>query len=172
MQSATAQTYASLQSTGHAIGDLVTGLSDESAHWSPGPGHWSIIEVLNHLADEEVEDFRARVKVLLNRPEEDFAPIDPVGWATSRRYAERRLGESLERFRTARAESLAWLESLPARDLDRSRDHPTAGPISGRQMLACWAAHDLLHVRQITRLRYQLLTQTVAPLSLGYAGKW
>ena len=39
---------------------LTRGVSEEQARWKPTTDEWSILEVVNHLADEEVEDFRHR----------------------------------------------------------------------------------------------------------------
>ena len=76
------------------------------------------------------------------------------------------------RFAAERTTSLEWLRSLESPNLDRTRKDDWLGEMSGRQMLASWVAHDLHHIRQITRLRYERLEQTVAPVSLAYAGNW
>ena len=44
-----------------ALSALVQGLSAADARWKPADGAWSVLEVVTHLADEEVEDFRMRV---------------------------------------------------------------------------------------------------------------
>ena len=48
---------------------LVKGASLEQARWKPSPDKWSIIEVTNHLYDEEREDFRQRLDLVLTDPE-------------------------------------------------------------------------------------------------------
>ena len=163
---------ASLAASGEAIRALASDLSPESARWKPAPDRWSILEVVNHLADEESEDFRARLDLLLHRPAEAFAPIDPQGWVVSRDYSGRDLEESVARFARERRKSLDWLRGLDSPALDHTRRHPSAGVLSGRQMLASWVAHDLLHVRQITRLRYQHLAATHGFEAIAYAGDW
>ena len=50
---------------------MVNGVSDEQARWKPTPEDWSILEVINHLYDEEREDFRTRIDYTLHRPGED-----------------------------------------------------------------------------------------------------
>jgi hypothetical protein len=91
---------------------------------------------------------------------------------TARNYLERDLEESVARFSSEREKSLRWLAGLQSPNLDNRREHPAAGTLSGRQMLASWVAHDLLHVRQIARLRYQYLEHVVQPISVEYAGGW
>lgn len=162
----------SLRTTGAAIRILASDLDYAAARWKPSPEKWSVLEVVNHLADEEAEDFRARLDVILNHANAQFAAIDPQHWVVHRAYAERDLTESLDRFDLERVRSLNWLGTIDARLLDNEREHPNMGTMSGRQMLASWIAHDLLHVRQITRLRYQRLADRVGPASVDYAGGW
>lgn len=163
---------ASLSASAEAIQALTSAVTPEQARWRPAPDQWSILEVINHLVDEEVEDFRVRFDVILHEPGRDFPPIDPAGAVTARRYNERDLADSVGRFMEERGRSLGWLRSLDAADLERVTPHATLGSISGRQMLASWVAHDLHHIRQLNRLRYLRLADLVAPISLAYAGEW
>ena len=151
------------------IRDLVTGVSDVQASWKPGPERWSILEVVNHLSDEEREDFRFRFRHLLERPAEPAPPIDPPRWAVERRYNERDIEPSLDSFLAERRASLAWLGTLDDPKL------ASASPVTGRtagELLAAWVAHDLLHIRQISRLHYDYWAREVSPLRLEYAGEW
>ncbi len=50
------------------IESLVAGVSEEQIRWKPSPKGWSILEVVNHLYDEERDDFRKRLDYLLHRP--------------------------------------------------------------------------------------------------------
>ena len=45
---------------------LFKSVSDEQARWKPGKDRWSILEVINHLYDEEREDFRKRLELVLS----------------------------------------------------------------------------------------------------------
>lgn len=85
-----------------AIQALVQGCSDQQARWKPDRASWSILEVINHLLDEEREDFRARLELVLDRRDEAWSPIDPQGWGVAQGYNQREL------------ESLAWLRELEA----------------------------------------------------------
>lgn len=162
----------SLEATGAAIQALLAGLTAEDARWKPAMDRWSMIEVINHLVDEEVEDFRARLDLMLHHPAREFAPIDPPAAVISRRYSERDLAESVQRFREEREKSLSWLRSLQSPNLEATKRHRSMGVMTARQMLFSWVAHDLHHVRQITNLRHDRLAQQVAPMSLAYAGDW
>jgi hypothetical protein len=39
-------------------------------------------------------------------------------------------------------------------------------------MLASWLAHDLLHLRQLIELRYQITISRCDPYRVLYAGEW
>src|SRR5262245_52934790 len=56
---------------------LVQGVPDGQARWKPEPSQWSILEVVCHLGDEEVDDFRKRIELTLLDPERTWPPIDP-----------------------------------------------------------------------------------------------
>jgi len=161
---------ARLAATVFVLEELVTGVDDAQAHWKPAPERWSILEVVNHLHDEEREDFRSRFQRLLERPDEPAPPIDPPRWAVERHYNERELGPSLEAFLSERRYSLAWLETLDDPDLDASSTQ-SAGRRAG-DLLASWVAHDLLHIKQIAKLHYDYWAETVKPYGVAYAGEW
>lgn len=149
---------------------LFNGVTDEQALWRPEPGKWSMLEVVNHLYDEEREDFRARLDHILHK--EGEAPgIDPEGWVQSREYQKRDFRESIENFIAERRQSLRWLETLESPDWERAYVHPVFTLKAG-SVLAAWVAHDYLHVRQITRLHYGYLQMLAAPYTVEYAGDW
>ncbi|MGD2046433.1 MAG: DinB family protein [Gemmatimonadota bacterium] len=162
----------SLRRNAAVLADLVRDVSAEQARWKPEPTQWSILEVVTHLADEEVEDFRARVDSTLHRPEAEWSPIDPEGWAVERRYNEGSLDASLHRFLTARAESIAWLQGLAGADWATAHEHPSLGPIRAGDLLTSWVAHDHIHIRQVNRLQRDFLVATTAGFSPRYAGRW
>lgn len=183
-----------LEANARAIGALVESLSADQARWKPSDAEWSVVEVVSHLADEEVEDFRRRLEHTLERPDAEWPPIDPEGWAVERGYAGRDPQESLDRFLQERRRSVGWLRGLtsrgpnvpdpagrerpsgsdapPAPDWDRAHDHPRLGAIRAGDLLAAWLAHDLIHIRQITRLRHGLLVRDARPYDTAYAGSF
>jgi hypothetical protein len=152
------------------IRTLVQVVADQQARWRPDPTSWSILEVVNHLYDEEIEDFRAHLDVIL-RQSQPWPRIDPQGWVTARRYNERDLDESLHNFLRERKKSLAWLEGLPSPDWDTVYNAPFA-EITAGDLLASWMAHDLLHVRQLVELHWAYTDLQVRPHNVDYAGEW
>ncbi|MBI2298330.1 MAG: DinB family protein [Armatimonadetes bacterium] len=163
---------AALVTTAAAILTLCDEMTHEQARWKPSPETWSILEVVCHLDDEERDDFRLRLRLTLEDPEREWTPIDPQGWAVSRRYNERELLAALASFRAERAASLEWLGSLVEPDWERSRTAPWGGVMRAGDLLAAWVEHDLIHLRQLVRLRHQWLLQRCAPYRTEYAGEW
>ena len=158
-----------MRETAEAIRVLTNGISEEQARWRPDPQSWSILEVVNHLYDEEREDFRVRLDLLLHRPEEPWPPIDPQAWITSRKYNQRDLKESIGGYLSERRKSVEWLKGLQNPDFS-SYIESRFGKMSAGDMFAAWAAHDLLHIRQLMELRYTYLRDSMAPYDPGYAG--
>ena len=151
---------------------LMENETDELVRWKPAPERWSMLEVVNHLADEEVFDFRTRVERTLRDPAESWVAINPQEWVESRNYNAREPKESLERFQAERQKSVEWLRALRDAPWSNVHAHPKLGPMSARMLLANWIAHDLLHVRQMMRLQYEWLAKKIAPEKLDYAGPW
>ena len=73
--------------------------------------------------------------------------------------------ELLDTFAALRAENLQALASLPldGSTLDRRGTHPAFGPVTLRQLLATWVAHDLDHLMQIARILAAQYAEAVGP---------
>ena len=92
------QMIALLTANGEMFRLFFKNLSDDQAHWKPATDRWSLLEVINHLLDEEREDFRKRLTLVLNNAEESWPPIDPEGWVIQRDYNRKDLSNSLNDF--------------------------------------------------------------------------
>ena len=145
-------------------------LSPDQIVWRPKPKAWSILEVVNHLLDEEREDFRVRLEYTLHRSGESWPPIDPEGWVIERDYNSRNLKESLKQFCAEREKSVAWLRGLTTPDWTKAYEHPRTGKIKTGDLMLSWVAHDYLHFRQLARLRLEYAGKLGAPYSYEYAG--
>lgn len=149
-----------------------TSASIEDARWKPGPEHWSILEVCCHMLDEEREDFRLRLQSTLEDPARAWARLDLKDVATKRKYNERELATVLTEFEQERARSVGWLRSPRPADWSLAYIHPEAGPVRAGDLLASWAAHDALHLRQISKRLYELAKRDTPGMSVDYAGTW
>ena len=160
---------ARMAANAETIRTLVQPLTDEQATWRPAPEQWSVLEVVNHLLDEEQDDFRLRLDLTLHHPEKAWPGIDPKAAVRDRSYNERDPAESLQRFLEARDLSLSWLRTLKAPDWNRAHAHPKLGEIQAGELLASWLGHDYLHIRQIANLTFEYTAILAAPFSTRYA---
>lgn len=167
-----AKLISSLEHFGRLLPGVVHDVSAEDARWKPADGAWSILEVVRHLVDEEVEDFRVRVRITLEDLSEKWPAIDPVGWATAREYNQGRVDDAAARFGAERATSAQWLRNLQNPDWGRAYQHPKFGPIHAGDLLTAWAAHDALHLRQISKRLFQIAQRDGGKYSTRYAGEW
>jgi hypothetical protein len=150
---------------------LLAGITPAEARFKPQPDTWSVLEVVCHLYDEEREDFRQRLDILLHRPADPWPPINPQGWVSERAYNERDYPAMLDQWLAERARSLAWLDGLGAPNWDAVVTSPF-GSLRPGDMLAAWVAHDNLHQRQLVELRRGRLLNLVQPFDVRYAGDW
>lgn len=149
-----------------------TSVSGEDARWKPTPKDWSILEVCCHLLDEEREDFRLRLRSTLEDATRPWVPLDLTGVAEARGYNTRELGPTLEAFERERADSVAWLRGLGRVDWSTAYTHPKVGPVRAGELMVSWAAHDALHLRQISKRLYQMALRDAPGQSAVYAGEW
>ena len=98
-----------------------------------------------------------------------FEPFDRQGHA--REIQGKSLGQLLDEFARLRSENLAELRALNLRqeDLERRGRHPALGVVTLSALLATWAAHDLTHLHQISRVMAHQYRKAVGPWS-AYLG--
>lgn len=160
-----------LQHQAQAIINLGRNFSQEEARKKLDPQNWSALEVINHLIDEEIDDFRRHLVHILYTPEEQWPEINPPAWVTERKYNERLIDESLNQFAMEREKSITLLDNLDQPDWDRSVSLQW-GFLSAGDILASWVGHDLLHLRQLISLCYKMTASSAHPYSVMYAGDW
>lgn len=155
----------------HIFKALLSGLSKEEYLWKSQPDKWCMLEIVCHLHDEEREDFRFRTKHILENPELVLPPIDPPAWVHERKYMDQDFEIVVEKFLTERQISLNWLQTLESPKWENVHHHPKLGEMTAKMMLTNWLAHDYLHIRQITKVKFDHL-QVQSKESLSYAGVW
>ena len=150
---------------------LLMNVPEKMIQWKDAQERWNLLEIVCHMLDEEVEDFRARVKSVLADPEKDPIPINPEGWVKERKYAEQEYHAKWRAFLNERKKSIAFLKELKDPQWDNTYQHHLLGPMSAFLFLSNWLAHDHLHIRQIIKLKFDFLKDQSGE-SLSYAGNW
>jgi uncharacterized damage-inducible protein DinB len=139
-------------------------MSPEDLRRREAPGKWSVLETVAHLADSEiVTSYRYRMTLAHDRP--GIEGYDQDRWAARLHYNEVDPDLALDTIRVLRERNLRMLRSLTEEEVAREGLHSERGPESVRRVLTLVAAHDLVHRRQIERIR-----RAVSSGSTGSAG--
>ena len=160
-----------LKNNAQAIANLVKGISNDEARWRAETDKWTILEVINHLFEEEQKDFPLRLKYMLYYPEKTWPSIDPVSWVMENNYNDRDIKESVNNFLNERDKSTEWLNELKVPNWEVEYE-ASWGKIKAGDMFAAWITHDLLHIRQIINLKRLYNQSQFENYNSDYAGKW
>ena len=129
----------------------LAGIPEERLRRPEAPGKWSVVAILQHLADSEmIYGIRGRMVLAEDRPV--IQGFDQDQWARRFRYADSTPALALAQLRGLREANLALWRGLTPADLAREGLHSERGPESMEHMLRLMAAHDLVHRRQIERV--------------------
>ncbi len=137
---------------GPALAALVDGLAIDDLRRPEAPGKWSMLEVLGHLADSELV-WAYRLRVVLAEADPVLTGYDQDRWARYLRYRDRDLAAVLEEIRFLRDRNLRLVAGLTSEELERRGRHSERGTESVRHMIRLYAGHDLVHRRQLERIR-------------------
>lgn len=141
-----------LRSTPAELRRLIDSLSEDQLGQPERPGKWSVRQVLRHLADADIVwAWRMRMALAHDRP--PITGFDQDAWAERLGYAEADAEESLEVFDCLRRANLRLLSRATPADLERVGVHEERGDESVAHMMRMYAGHDLLHIRQMERIR-------------------
>jgi DinB superfamily len=133
------------------LDERTLGLPQATLRRPEKPGKWSLIQVVQHLADSElVIAFRTRMVLSQDRPV--LQAYDQDRWASEFRYGEIELSQALDQLRGLRSADLHLWSRLSPAQLKREGMHTERGPESVAQLIRLIAAHDLVHRRQIDRI--------------------
>ena len=165
MEQSLERTMAVLERTPAALDALLRGLPEEWTRRNEGEGTWSAFDVVVHLINCERTNWVPRARTILESDGEvrEFPPFDR--WGGIRESQSMRLEDLLERFAAVRAENLEKVRSwgLGQKELAMRGKHPSLGEVTLAQLMATWAAHDLNHLHQISRVMAHQYREAVGP---------
>ncbi len=130
---------------------LVDGVSVQHLGYRPAPDKWSIVEILAHLAEDELAT-SWRYRQMIEHDGETLHGFDQGLWARLGNYATWNVGEALELFRLLREANLRMLGTLLPEQWERSGNHVERGRLTVRELVRHMAAHDINHINQIEAL--------------------
>jgi hypothetical protein len=157
-------TMSLLDRTPAALNVLLRDLPETWTFRNEGEGTWSAFDIVGHLIHAERADWVPRVKMVLQFGEtQAFETFDR--WGHEREVQGKSLGDLLDEFARLRSGNMDELRALNLRpdDLQRRGRHPSLGVVTLSQLLATWAAHDLTHLHQISRVMAHQHREAVGP---------
>lgn len=153
-----------LERTPGALKSLLGGLGPAWTDATEGPDTWSPFVVVGHLIHGERTDWIPRAQIILSQgSDRRFAPYDR--FAQFRESQSKTLAGLLDEFADLRAANLVTLRGfgLTPDQLALTGEHPAFGPVTLRQLLATWVAHDLGHLAQVARVMAKQYRDAVGP---------
>ena len=157
-------TISLLARTPAALDALLRDLPDTWTMRNEGADSWSAYDVVGHLIHGERTDWLPRAKMILEFGDsQTFKRFDRLGHVEESKGKS--LGQLLDEFGRVRAANLTELRAmnLTAEQLERRGRHPAFGIVTLSQLLATWAAHDLTHLHQISRVMAHQYREAVGP---------
>jgi hypothetical protein len=158
------QTTSLLARTPATLNALLRDLPEAWTLRNEGENTWSVFDVVAHLIYGERADWIPRARLILQFGESRaFETFDRKGHIQASQG--KTLAQLLDEFARVRSESMDQLRgmNLGPEDLERRGRHPAFGPVTLSQHLASWAAHDLTHLHQISRIMAHQYREAVGP---------
>lgn len=143
-----------LNACGHNLTTLRTLIRDlpEEAIRCQGEGseRWSILDIICHLRDTE-QDALHRVTRMTTEDRPDLPDFDPEAVERESDYQSQSLDDALDAFERFRLAQIEFLQGLTDEQWDSPADDDYFGEITVQTLIAHMAAHDCVHMAQISR---------------------
>jgi hypothetical protein len=159
-------TVALLEKTPAAFNALLRDLPDAWTHRNEGEKTWSAFDVVGHLIHCDRDDWMPRIhRVLEHGESQPFAPFDR--WGHVKAVEGKSMVQLLDELMHVRGERLSELRGLGLTEADFARRgrHPGLGAVTISELLATWAAHDLNHLHQTSRVMACQYRELVGPFA-------
>lgn len=160
-----AEGIAVLERTPATLRSMLAGLDGA---WSDavteGPESWSPYVIVGHLIHGERTDWIPRARIIIDQgANRKFTPYDR--FAQFHESRGKTLAHLLDELATLRGQNLDTLRGwrITEAQLALQGEHPDFGPVTLRQLLATWVAHDLGHIAQTARVMAKRYRDAVGP---------
>jgi hypothetical protein len=146
-----ADTIAAQRAAPATLAQVISGVPDDVLHRRPAPGKWSIVEIIAHLAEDELSS-SWRYRQMIEHDGVALLGFDQELWARLGDYASWTARDALDMYRLLRLANVTLLSRLTAAEWDRSGVHAERGSMTVRSLAAHMAGHDRNHIEQIKRI--------------------
>ncbi len=130
--------------------DALRTCPEEALEFKPGPGKWSVRDIVFHLAESELHGY-ARARFIMAEPGVTILPFDQDRWAACLDVGAHPLDEALDLFRLLRELMARQLRGASEETWRQSIRHPERGDINLDKWLAIYEGHLKTHLAQIQR---------------------
>lgn len=150
---------------------VLKGVPKKLLLWTPGPGKWSILEIVAHMRDMERDAYLTRYRRILAEENPTLPDIDGDICAIRDDYRSMKLPDLLRDWLKLRKECLKLLKSVKGPRWDRVGTHETAGPLTVDTLLRRHAVgNDEAHLSQIEGIKRRAATFEALELGPKKAG--
>jgi uncharacterized damage-inducible protein DinB len=147
----TADMLAAQRSAPATLAQLISGVPDDTLHRRPALGKWSIVEIVAHLAEDELTS-SWRYRQMIEHDGVALLGFDQELWARLGDYNSWTARDALDMFRLLRQANVTVLSHLSPAEWERSGTHAERGRLTVRSLAAHMVGHDANHIAQIQRI--------------------
>jgi len=133
------------------IAQLLQDVPVAKLNQAPGPGKWSVTQIIMHLAEDELTS-TWRYRQILEHDAPDLMGFDQDLWAQLGDYSSWDPQDALAMFRLLREGNLKMFVQLKPDQWERHGVHAERGKLTVRSLCRHMAAHDINHIEQIRRI--------------------
>jgi DinB superfamily len=159
-------TIALLSRTPAVLDRLLREMPEQWTHRNEGEDTFTPVDVVGHLIYADQYDWIPRARIILECGEaKPFEPFDR--WGHTEQCRGQTLPQLLDKFAGVRAECIDILRELDLQpnQLELRGRHPSLGAVTLSELLATWAAHDLTHLHQVSRIMAHQYRDLVGPFN-------
>lgn len=153
-----------LSKTPTTLSTLLHNLDEDWIYTREREDSWNAFDIVGHLIHGEITDWIPRARIILsNANDKSFPPFDR--FAQEKASEGKTLQQLLEEFEALRKTNLETLKAwqLNEEQLALTGVHPEFGEVTLKALIATWAAHDFVHLNQMTRVMARHYKEDVGP---------
>src|SRR5262245_423872 len=140
---------------GRVLVYATSGLSPEQERARPGPGEWSIAELVAHLVDSDLVG-SDRIKRVIAEPEPTLLAYDENAWIRRLRSDEMPIEEAVNLFSANRHWMTRVLRGCTESDYARAGQHTERGRMTLAELVSGYAGHLDHHLKFLYAKRANL----------------
>jgi uncharacterized damage-inducible protein DinB len=140
---------------GDRLRRAVENLSETDLHAHPGPGEWSIQELVLHVQDSDAVGID-RMKRVISHDNPTLLAYDENLYVAHLHYTEQSLDDAVALFDIGRRQFSRVLRLLPAEAARRTGTHSERGVLTLEQLVQTFVNHLEHHLRFLLEKRQRL----------------